>query len=364
MGPAGGGALPTGAQQRLPLRSIGLSLYTGQRVPGPDPRFSDLVPLAEAAEAAGFDAFWVSEHHNFDGAYLPSPLIALAAAAAATTRITLGTGLVLGPLSHPLRLAEDAAVVDHLSGGRLVLGIGNGYAPREFAMFGVPMANRGVRLEETVAILRQAWRGEPFSFDGSVYRFENVRVQPACHQVGGIPIWIGAYAPAAIARAGRIADGHLVGRGTPELLAAATEQLTTVRDPSDPAFTLAMNVAVVGSDPSAGGTSARAGYRRHQRAYELVPSGTSLYEPGTPVHDGTLTLGSIDRYVQAGGTADEIVAQIAAIVERHERWPRLHVALRALFPDEELDVLLRRVDYLGREVLPPLRERLAGGGSR
>lgn len=364
MEPGSGGAAPTGSQ-RLPLRSVGLSLYTGQRVPGPQPRYADLVPLAQAAEAAGFDAFWVSEHHNFDGAYLPSPLIALAAAAASTSRITLGTGLVLGPLSHPLRLAEDAAVVDHLSGGRLVLGIGNGYAPREFAMFGVPMANRGARLEETVAILKQAWRGEPFSFEGSVYRFEDVRVQPASHQTQGIPIWIGAYAPAAIARAGRIADGHLVGRGTPELLAAATEQLAAVRDPQDPTFTLAMNVAVVGSDPRAGGTSARAGYRRHQRAYELVTTGTPLYDPATPVHDPTLTLGSIDNYVQAGGTADEIVDRIGAIVERHDRWPRQHVALRALFPDEDLDVLLRRVDYLGEEVLPPLRARLASGdGSR
>jgi len=108
--------------------TFGLGLYTGQRASASTrPRYRDAIALARAAEEAGFDAFWVSEHHGMDDGYLPSPLALLAAIAAVTERITLGTGLVIAPLHHPLRIAEDAAVVDQVSGGRLVLGLGIGY---------------------------------------------------------------------------------------------------------------------------------------------------------------------------------------------------------------------------------------------
>ena len=116
---------------------IGVGLWTGQ---GTD--YRDAVPLAVAAEEAGFDSFWVTEHHGLPDGYLPSPLTLLAALASVTSRITLGTGLVLAPLHHPLRLAEDAAVVDRLSGGRLVLGLGLGYAEHEYRAFGVDRRNR------------------------------------------------------------------------------------------------------------------------------------------------------------------------------------------------------------------------------
>ena len=125
-------------------RSIGLGLFTGQQPPGaPRPPYRDALALARAAEQAGFDAFWVSEHHGLPDGYLPSPLVLLAALATGTETITLGTGLALAPLHHPLRLAEDAAVVDHLSGGRLLLGLGLGYAAHEYTAFGVDTARAG-----------------------------------------------------------------------------------------------------------------------------------------------------------------------------------------------------------------------------
>src|SRR6187397_1080481 len=125
---------------------VGIGLFTGQ-IPSDSPRtfaeeYRDTLEIVRRAEALGFDSAWVSEHHGTSDGYLPSLLTMLAGFAAATDRIRLGTGVVLTPLHDPLRLAEDAAVVDQLSGGRLTLGLGIAWRPEEFRMFGVPFSER------------------------------------------------------------------------------------------------------------------------------------------------------------------------------------------------------------------------------
>lgn len=335
-------------------RSIGVGLYTGQNGdPGRTGDLRDAVPLAVAAEEAGFDSFWVSEHHGLPDGYLPSPLTLLAALAPVTGRILLGTGLVLAPLHHPLRIAEDAAVVDRLSGGRLVLGLGLGYAAHEYAAFGVDPATRGARLAALVDALRAAWTGEPFS--APVLGLHDVRVTPT--PAHPIPVWLGGYAAAAVARAGRIADGHLVGRGEPHVVAAASAQLAAVRDSSDPTFTRGVNVTCVLDAPGGGADSARAAFAAQQQAYEAIQSGRPVYaglvaEPdGAP---GDVPV-DIDAYVQVAGDVDSVVTGVRAVFDALRDWAHVHVVLRLLYP-EPLDVVLRRLATVGREVLPRLRE--------
>jgi alkanesulfonate monooxygenase SsuD/methylene tetrahydromethanopterin reductase-like flavin-dependent oxidoreductase (luciferase family) len=132
----------------------------------------------QAAEAMGFDSIWLTEHHFTDDGYLPAMMPAAAAIAARTTRVTIGTYVLLAPFIHPLKLAEDAAFVDVLSGGRLRLGLGQGYRAEEFEGFGVPRAERLGRTLETMEILKRAWTGERFSFDGKYFKFRDVRVLP------------------------------------------------------------------------------------------------------------------------------------------------------------------------------------------
>src|SRR6266568_3101933 len=126
---------------------IGIGLFTGQVPPDSGRTFAqeyrEVLDLVRLAETLGFDSAWVSEHHGAGDGYLPSLLPMLAAFAASTDRILLGTGVMLTPFHDPLRLAEDAAVVDQLSGGRLVLGLGLGWRDEEFRMFGVPKSERG-----------------------------------------------------------------------------------------------------------------------------------------------------------------------------------------------------------------------------
>jgi alkanesulfonate monooxygenase SsuD/methylene tetrahydromethanopterin reductase-like flavin-dependent oxidoreductase (luciferase family) len=198
---------------------IGFGLITCQRYPG-DPRsdeelYREALLLTEEAERVGFDSVWLSEHHFLDDGYMPSLLPLAAAIAARTERIRIGTALLLAPLYEPIRLAEDAATVDLLSGGRLILGLGQGWRAEEFEVLRVPLRERHRRLEDTVATLRQAWTGELVT-GGEVVSYPGVAVTPLPVQSGGPPIWIGAIREPAVRRAGRLADGFMATEVTPE----------------------------------------------------------------------------------------------------------------------------------------------------
>jgi alkanesulfonate monooxygenase SsuD/methylene tetrahydromethanopterin reductase-like flavin-dependent oxidoreductase (luciferase family) len=203
---------------------VGFGSITCQRYPG-DRRstvelYQEGIELAEEAERLGFDSVWASEHHFFDDGYLPSVLPMCAAIAARTTRTTVGTDVLLGPLHQPIRLAEDAAVVDLISGGRFVLGVGLGWRLEEFEGLGVDRARRRWLLEDEVAVLREAWSERLVSALG-------VAVTPKPTRAGGPPIWLGGVAEAAVRRAARIGDGFFASWST---LASFEQQVAWVRD--------------------------------------------------------------------------------------------------------------------------------------
>jgi alkanesulfonate monooxygenase SsuD/methylene tetrahydromethanopterin reductase-like flavin-dependent oxidoreductase (luciferase family) len=167
-------------------------------------RYQALLDMCAWADERGALFLGLSEHHGADDGYLPSPLVMAAAIAARTTSARIGINALIAPLHDPLRLAEDAAVVDLLSQGRLDLTIAGGYVADEFDMFGVALKERPARVTETVATLRAAWTGEPFQFRG-----RTVRVTPTPAQPGGPKLVLGGTSEAAARRAARIADGFM-----------------------------------------------------------------------------------------------------------------------------------------------------------
>ena len=160
--------------------------------------------MAHWADANGFADIMLSEHHGTDDGYLPSPLVYGAAIAACTEKLRILVSALVLPLHDPLRIAEDAAVLDQLSGGRLDLVMVAGFRPTEFAMFERQLAGRGKVLEESISVLRKAWSGEPFEYQG-----RTVRVTPTPLQASGPKILLGGATAAAARRAARIGDGFV-----------------------------------------------------------------------------------------------------------------------------------------------------------
>ncbi len=152
------------------------------------------------ADALGFDAVGLGEHHGSPDGYNPSPLVLAAAMAARSKRILLRTSVVLAPLYDPIKLAEDAAVLQLATNGRLVLGLGGGYRPSEFETFGRRLEDRWRVVGETIELLRLAWTGEPFTWQG-----RRCVVTPRPDPPP--PILLGGATAAAARRAARIADG-------------------------------------------------------------------------------------------------------------------------------------------------------------
>jgi probable F420-dependent oxidoreductase len=169
----------------------------------------ETIAEAQLAEDSGFDACFFGEHHQDKDGFLPSPLIVATAVAARTRRLQVGTSVILLPLHHPVHVAEDVITLDIVSKGRIVLGVGVGYQPADFKAFAVPMEHRVGLFEEGVEIIRQCWSGERFSFHGTHYTLEDVQIRPRPFQTPAPPLWIGASVPAAVRRAGRLADAFV-----------------------------------------------------------------------------------------------------------------------------------------------------------
>ncbi len=165
--------------------------------------YAELLEQAEAAEDLGFESFWVAEHHFHEYGGIPRPPIWMAAAAQRTRRIRLGAAVVVLPFDHPLRVAEDYAMVDVMSGGRLVLGVGSGYLAHEFHGFGIDPAEKRERFDEALEIVRRAWQGERFSYEGRFHRISDVKLNVVPLQRPHPPFWIAVLRNEAAAFVGR-----------------------------------------------------------------------------------------------------------------------------------------------------------------
>jgi probable F420-dependent oxidoreductase len=205
------------------------------------------------AEALGFADVWVSEHIIVpkDRAYPPSaifwdPVLTLTWAAAYTSRVGLGTSVLVLPMRHPLPLAKELATLQNLSGGRLILGAGVGWLEDEFDALGVPFRERGRRMDEGIAMMHAVWSDDPISFSAKTIPavIDDMKMLPKPEKP--IPIWIGGTSEPALKRALRL-DGWHGSRATPEQAAPIVQRLRGTRPGPD--FTVSLRYGWNGRDP-------------------------------------------------------------------------------------------------------------------
>jgi probable F420-dependent oxidoreductase len=221
----------------LPLDShlkIGIQTIHRRTEPATDPwqpRIEELAALVRLVDDCGYDSLWVGDHLAFAVSIL-DPLLQLAQAAVVSWRLTLGTNVYLLPLRHPGPVAKQVASLDHLCEGRLIFGVGvGGEFPKEFAVAGVPLNERGARLSAAIPLLRELWSGAPVSYGGKYFgAFDDVAMRPPARQQGGPPIWCGGRADVALSRAGRLADGWISYVVTPETYRAAVGKIAEAAD--------------------------------------------------------------------------------------------------------------------------------------
>ncbi len=211
-----------------------------------------LTTLAQGAEAAGFESLWTVEHviypEGYESTYpydssgrmvmdastpLPDPLLWLAFVAAATEHLRLATGILILPQRNPVVLAKEVATLDHLSGGRVELGIGVGWLEEEFDALGVPYERRGARTDDYIAAMRALWDGDHATHHGEFASFDDISCNPKPVN-GRVPIHIGGHTRVAAERAGRLGDGFFPARGDIGELVDIVRQTAAAagRDPS------------------------------------------------------------------------------------------------------------------------------------
>ncbi|HZP46879.1 MAG TPA: LLM class flavin-dependent oxidoreductase [Candidatus Binataceae bacterium] len=171
--------------------------------------YAEIIETFVWAESLGFDAAYVFEHHFTDDDYMSSPMVAATAIAARTTRMRVGPDIAILPLYDPVRVAEDGAVLDLISNGRLDFGVGLGYRSVEYAGHGIDFKRKGARADEALEIIRRLWQGETVNFSGKHFSISNARLSPRPVQQPNPPIWVGGFSTAAARRAARFGDGYI-----------------------------------------------------------------------------------------------------------------------------------------------------------
>jgi len=315
--------------------------------------YAETIEQIAYAEQLGYDHVWITEHHFIDDGYTPSVLPICAAVAQATSRIRIGTWVLLLPLHNAVRVAEDAATVDLLSGGRLDLGVGLGYRIEEFEGFGVDRRRRGTIMDESLEILTRTLNGETLSMEGRHYQLANVRVMPQPLQQP-FPLWVGARSEPAARRAARFGANLMIVADRPVYEAWADELAARGGDAGDREVLLSSG-GYVSDDPEALWARLAPHQRYLRDTYGKWYSEASDLGADDPL--GRL-IGQTDEDLRerfVAGTPERVAESIRRALDRI---PAQHVIMPPAPPGAPRELAVESMERFAREVIPLFR----GGG--
>lgn len=307
--------------------------------------FDVMQDQASLADSLGYAALWVHEHHS-EGMMYPDPLMALAALAPVTSTIKLGTSMLLLPIHHPVRVAQEAAMLDVLSGGRVCLGLANGYAQRDLDTFGVPGSHRGKRMTEGVELIRRLWRGGAVSAKGEGFDLQDFVLFPPPVQVNGPPLYLGGHAEVAIRRAAELGDGYFISATAScemvgELIRVYRGCLEEANKPLKGAY---INRVVCVTKTA-----------RQKADAEVFYSKALLRLYDSWGHDNIRGLLAHERTAEHVSQANLIVGEPEECYEKILQYQQLgveHIACLANFGMPPLDVMEQSIRLLGEKIIP------------
>ena len=309
--------------------------------------YSEILDQVKWLESIGADLVWFTEHHFVDDGYLPSWVPIAGAMASVTETIRFNTDICLMPFNHPIRLAEDLAVLDNLSNGRVELGLGMGYAPHEFRGFGIPRSNRVSLMEEGIEVLQRCFTGEKFSYTGKRYQFEDVIITPGYVQEGGPPLWIAAMSEAGARRAARYKTNFLpqgLRKNVYEPWVAATEG--DKRNPADYRKGIIRSILVT-DEKDNDWPVIRAAERYRMQLYNrfFEESGEGFGEQGEPIPQTWIV-----------GDEDHCVEQLCAFIRE---FGMTDIVTMAVPPGLRAEQMQPGLERLFRDVVPRVKAEIS-----
>jgi len=341
------------------------------------------VEAAVLAEEVGLDAVWTSEHHFSSSGFVPAPFVLLAAMGERTERVTIGTDVMLPSMWDPVRFAEEAALVDQLSGGRLLLALGIGYRDHEFEGLGLRRRDRVARFEECIRVLRESVGGTVSGV--GLNPGETLPTSPTPLQAGGPPIWGGGKVEAAVRRARRVTEGYFASMMSPDGLRRRIGWLDDEAPLDDFALAQTMLLFVAGSnraaeDISAPGMRRVQGYMQSWKA-ESEPGGeaaireeivdSATWRPGDEWQAATPRPDLTDEerltHALVIGDPDHCVERLTPFVEALARAPGngpRHLSARLVYPAISAADTAECIRLFATEVVPPLHEVFMARGRR
>jgi len=321
--------------------------------------YSRAVDIAQAAETLGFSNVWLAEHHFSTYGYLSRPAQLATYLAAKTTKLRVGTAVIVVPLHHPLVIAEEIATLDQLAGGRVDIGLGRGYQHYEFERLGLELDTARARWEESVDIILKAFSGEPFTYDGKLFQIPETTIFPQPLQKPHPPIWVTAQSPESVEATVRRGFNLLTGGfGVPiERMADFRRQFDHLLSEVKPARAPLVGVqrAVYVTENAADARAAAEEARWNMRVtlslrnhYEKVDRGRAIAVPGPKEPD---TDDLLDRFLVMG-TPDTVIRQITRV---KEMVGITHFNCSFWFGDLEHPRIMKSMRLFAKEVLPAFR---------
>ena len=307
-------------------------------------------------EELGFDSVWLEEHHGVKNHYWPSPLVGLAGIATRTGRIVFGTDIMILPFYHPVRVAEDAAMLDIMSQGRFILGAAIGYKPDEFTLYQVPMEKRGARFEEAIRLIKLLWTQAEVNFDGQYYQVQGLKIEPRPGSDPHPPLWLGGWGRLSLRRAATLGDAWVPGptADLAKLLEAQSIYRENLRqanlDPASKPIPLTREVGIAETDEKA----------RDMAEKHLLINYRDEYGGGKWKHpfigaEGSAPVDQFDAISHERflvGSPQTVIKQLQKFIDA---FGVNHLICRLYFPGIPHDFIMNELKLLAKEVIPAFK---------